>query len=62
MVCGVAESSGTSGSYGERSSARVPDTSLAENKTAMSPNKKWQITKKGKIEMKQVGLKIDRCK
>ena len=39
MVYGVSDSSGAAGSRGERSSARVSETSLAENETAMKTKK-----------------------
>ena len=35
MVCGVPKGSDAPGSSGERFSVRVPETSLAENETAM---------------------------
>ena len=59
MVYGVPEGSGASVSHGERSSARVPETSLAENETAMknkisSPNKN-----KNKIKSKDETKRVD---
>ena len=63
MVCGVPEGSDASGSRSERSSARDPENSLAENETAMKtrniePQQKNVCDIKGNGEMKHVGSKM----